>query len=79
MSEMFLAGGVNILFALGKSVLALFVVWTMLRIFDEASDVSFKDDVLPQLKQGNIGLGLYYGCRFLGAAILGGLTYIVPL
>lgn len=76
---MITAGLVNVVFALLKSVIALFVVWVMLRVFDETCKVSFKDEVLPQLKEGNVGMGLYYGLRFLGAAVLGGLTYLVPL
>lgn len=76
---MITAGLINVLFAILKSAIALFVVWVMLRIFDEALELCFKDDVLPKLKEGNVGIGIYFGLRFLGAALLGGLTYLVPL
>lgn len=77
--DMLTAGGVSAGFQLLKVALALFTVYLMLRIFDESADVSFKENTLKALYEGNIAVGIYYGCRFLGAAILGGLTYIVPI
>lgn len=78
-TDLLISGGLNLLFALLKSGLAFFVLWVMLRTFDEASNIQFSEDVLAELKAGNYAVGIYFGCRFLGASLLAGLTYIVPL
>ena len=79
MQDLAVSGGLNLLFALLKSGLAFFVMRVMMRTFDEASNIEFSKDVLAELKNGNYAVGIYFGCRFLGASLLAGLTYIVPL
>ena len=77
--EFLLASGIDVGFAIAKAVIALTVVWLTLRTFDHVAGTSFKYDYYPQLMEGNVAVAVYCGLRFLGAALLGGLTFIIPL
>ena len=77
--EFFLVLLIDTLLASIKPAMALFVVWLTLRTFDKVAGTSFQNDYLPQLMEGNMAVAIYCGLRFLGAALLGGLTFFVPL
>ena len=48
--------------------IAAVVIWALSRLMDVAAGVNFKRDILPQIRDGNLALGIYYGMRFLGLA-----------
>lgn len=77
--EFLAIAGIDIGLAITKAVIALLVVWLTLRTFDKVAGTSFKNDYYPQLMEGNMAVAMYCGLRFLGAALLGGLTFIIPL
>jgi len=51
-------------------VVALFVVWGMLRVFDRLGGGSFSE-IKQKMGEDSMSLAVYYGARFLGVCILG--------
>lgn len=51
-------------------VVALFTLWSVLRIFDQLSGGSF-GDAKKLITEEPLSCALYYGARFLGVCILG--------
>lgn len=51
-------------------VVALFVVWGMLRVFDKLGGGSF-DDARTTMATNPMALSIYLGARILGVCILG--------
>jgi hypothetical protein len=56
--------------ALLKALLASGCMWGYLRSLDALTGVSFSDDVLPKILEGNTAVADYYGKRFMGSAII---------
>lgn len=65
--------------ALFKASLALWMVWATLRTFDHLSGITFGNDLLPKILEGNMACATYCGARFLGASVLGGLVFFIPV
>ena len=53
-------------------VIALVVVWAVLRVLDRLTGVRFVS-VYQAVATNPLGLGLYLGLRFIGACVLVGL------
>lgn len=69
MQEMLVAGSVNrIVFAL----LALVMIWLLLRLFDRMSGVKFKRVMHERISTDAAASAWYFGLRFVGACYLVG-------
>jgi ABC-type sulfate transport system permease component len=70
MKEVILTSGVITLF---YALVALFLVWAVLRIFDKSSVTPFSA-VKEVILSDSISTAIYYGLRFSGACMLVGLV-----
>ena len=69
----------DIFMALLKASLAMGCLWGTLRLLDLAAGTSFKHDLLPKIKDGNMAVSFYCAVRFLGACVLYGILFFIPI
>lgn len=70
MNTVMLTSGV---YQLVMAIIAILMVWLLLRLLDVALGFRFRDWL--QENQNDTAIGIYLGLRFLGACILVGLLF----
>lgn len=55
---------------LSMLVLSAAMAWGLSRAMDRVAGVSFRHDILPELRAGNVAMAIYVGARWLGLCIL---------
>lgn len=57
---------------LGMLLVSVVMAWGLSRAMDFAAGINFRDDIIPELRSGNLALAVYLAARWLGLCFLAG-------